>query len=38
LLIGLPHDAPRAGPGDRVDVTCDGLAPLAIRFESARAI
>lgn len=37
LLIGLPHDAPRAGPGDRVDVTCDGLSPLAIRFKSGRA-
>ena len=37
LLIGLPHDAPRAGPGDQVDVTCDGLSPLAIRFKSGRA-
>lgn len=37
LLVGLPQDAPRAGPGDRVDVTCDGLSPLAIRFKSARA-
>lgn len=37
LLIGLAHDAPRAGPGDRVDVTCDGLSPLAIRFKSAGA-
>jgi 5-oxopent-3-ene-1,2,5-tricarboxylate decarboxylase/2-hydroxyhepta-2,4-diene-1,7-dioate isomerase len=37
LLIGLPHDAPRAGAGDRVDVTCPGLSPLAIRFKSARA-
>lgn len=35
LLIGLPLDAPRAGPGDRVDVTCDSLSPLAIRFRSA---
>ncbi len=37
LLIGLPHDAPRAGPGDRVDVTCGGLSPLAIRFKSRGA-
>lgn len=37
LLIGLPHDAPRAGPGDRVDVACDGLSPLAVRFKSAGA-
>ena len=35
LLIGLPHDAPRAGPGDRVQVACAGLSPLSIRFKSA---
>jgi 5-oxopent-3-ene-1,2,5-tricarboxylate decarboxylase/2-hydroxyhepta-2,4-diene-1,7-dioate isomerase len=35
LLIGLPHDAPRAGVGDRVHVECAGLASLAIRFQAA---
>jgi 5-oxopent-3-ene-1,2,5-tricarboxylate decarboxylase/2-hydroxyhepta-2,4-diene-1,7-dioate isomerase len=35
LLIGLPHDAPRAGPGDRVRIECAGLAPLAIRLQPA---
>jgi len=34
LLIGLPHDAPRARPSDRVQVDCAGLSPLAIRFKS----
>jgi 5-oxopent-3-ene-1,2,5-tricarboxylate decarboxylase/2-hydroxyhepta-2,4-diene-1,7-dioate isomerase len=37
LLVGLPHDAPRAGRGDRVHVECAGLAPLAARFQSATA-
>ncbi|MEP6829890.1 MAG: fumarylacetoacetate hydrolase family protein [Rhizomicrobium sp.] len=37
LLIGLPHDAPRAGPDDRVTVKCAGLAPLAIRLQPASA-
>jgi 5-oxopent-3-ene-1,2,5-tricarboxylate decarboxylase/2-hydroxyhepta-2,4-diene-1,7-dioate isomerase len=38
LLIGLPHDAPRAGPGDEVRVECAGLAPLAIRLQPASVI
>ncbi len=36
LLVGLPHDAPRARPGDLVRVECAGLAPLAARFQPAR--
>ncbi|MES2255323.1 MAG: fumarylacetoacetate hydrolase family protein [Pseudomonadota bacterium] len=35
LLIGLPHDAPHAKRGDQVHIRCTGLAPLAIRFQSA---
>ena len=37
LLVGLPHDAPRAGSGDQVRVACAGLAPLAVRFQPASA-
>jgi len=37
LLIGLPHDAPRAGPGDRVQISCAGLSPLAVHFHRAGA-
>jgi len=37
LLIGLPHDAPRAGRGDRVHIEGAGLAPLDARFQSATA-
>lgn len=37
LLIGLPHDAPRAKPGDHVRVECTGLPPLAIHLKSAGA-
>lgn len=37
LLIGLPHDAPRASRGDRVHIGCTGLAPLAMRFQPATA-
>lgn len=37
LLIGLPHDAPRTGPGDRVEIACENLSPLSIRFKSVGA-
>ncbi len=37
LLIGLPHNAPRAGAGDAVHVACAGLSPLAVRFRPAGA-
>lgn len=38
LLIGLPHDAPRAGAGDTVHVACAGLFPLTLRFQPAGAV
>jgi 5-oxopent-3-ene-1,2,5-tricarboxylate decarboxylase / 2-hydroxyhepta-2,4-diene-1,7-dioate isomerase len=37
LLIGLPHDAPRARAGDLVTVDCAGLMPLTAHFQSASA-
>jgi len=37
LLIGLPHDAPRAGLGDTVQIACAGLPSLAAHFKSAGA-
>jgi len=37
LLVGLPHDAPRAEPGDNVRIECAGLSPLTIHFKSAGA-
>jgi 5-oxopent-3-ene-1,2,5-tricarboxylate decarboxylase/2-hydroxyhepta-2,4-diene-1,7-dioate isomerase len=37
LLIGLPHDAPRASPGDRVQISCAGLSPLTVRFHRGGA-
>ena len=37
LLIGLPHDVPRARAGDLVTVGCANLMPLTARFQSASA-
>lgn len=33
LLVGLPGDAPRVGPGRRIRVEADGLPPLDASFE-----
>jgi 5-oxopent-3-ene-1,2,5-tricarboxylate decarboxylase/2-hydroxyhepta-2,4-diene-1,7-dioate isomerase len=38
LLVGLPHDAPRAKPGDTVRVECTGLPSLTIHFKPAGAV
>lgn len=37
LLVGLPHDAPRVGPGQTVTVEAAGLAPVTAHFRQGDA-